>query len=349
MAKVAVIGSGSWGTALSIVLADNQHEVKLWGRSEEQTNEINTNHTNERYLPEVDLPNEIEATTSIEYALEDVETIVLVIPTKAMREVLPQIKEHLSSEKTFVHASKGIEPGTHLRISEIIEEEIPEHLRNAVVVLSGPSHAEEVSLRQPTTVTASSQNIEEAKSVQDLFMNKHFRVYTNPDLIGVEIGGALKNIIAIGSGLTHGLGFGDNAKAALMTRGLAEIGRLGMKLGANPITFAGLSGLGDLIVTCTSIHSRNWRAGNMIGQGKSVDDMLEEMGMVVEGIRTTKAAYELAKELNVDMPITAGLYDVLFHEKSPQEAVAELMGRVKKHEVEDLKLGESDPLNKLEP
>ncbi|WP_096188614.1 NAD(P)H-dependent glycerol-3-phosphate dehydrogenase [Evansella halocellulosilytica] len=349
MSKIAVIGSGSWGTALAIVLADNDHQVRIWGRSEEQINEINDLHQNQRYLPDAKLPETIKASTSINYVLEDADTIVLVIPTKAMREVLPQIKNHMTEEKLFVHASKGIEPGTHLRISEIIEEEIPSQLRSGVVVLSGPSHAEEVSLRQPTTVTASSVNIDKAKYVQDLFMTQHFRVYTNPDLIGVEIGGALKNIIAICSGLTNGLGYGDNAKAALMTRGLAEIGRLGMKLGANPITFAGLSGLGDLIVTCTSVHSRNWRAGNMIGQGMTVDNMLDEMGMVVEGIRTTKAAHELAKKLEVEMPITNGLYNVLFHGKAPQEAVTELMGRVKKHEVEDLKLGDSDPLNHLEP
>lgn len=173
-------------------------------------------------------------------------------------------------------------------------------------------------------------------------MNKHFRVYTNPDLIGVEIGGSLKNIIAIGAGMTNGLGYGDNAKAALMTRGLAEITRLGMKMGANPLTFAGLSGLGDLIVTCTSVHSRNWRAGNMLGKGKSVEEVLSEMGMVVEGIRTTQAAYELARKLEVEMPITNELYEVLFNDKSPEEAVTELMGRVKKHEVEDLKLRKDD-------
>ncbi|WP_096434854.1 NAD(P)H-dependent glycerol-3-phosphate dehydrogenase [Alteribacter populi] len=349
MATITVLGSGSWGTALSVVLADNGHHVKLWGRSEEAAEEMNTRKTNENYLPGVTLPEGIQAYTSMEEALSGCETILYVVPTKAMRGVLKSVTSIINEPVTMVHASKGIEPNTLMRVSEIIEEEVPESLRKSVVVLSGPSHAEEVSLRQPTTVTSSSVTIDAAEYIQDLFMNQHFRVYTNPDLIGVEIGGSLKNIIAIGAGMTNGLGFGDNAKAALMTRGLAEIARLGMKMGANPLTFAGLSGLGDLIVTCTSVHSRNWRAGNMIGKGKTIPEVLDEMGMVVEGIRTTKAAFQLAAQENVEMPITNGLYQVLFHEKEPKEAVEELMGRVKKHEVEDLKLGDLDPLNDLEP
>lgn len=338
MRKIAVLGTGSWGTALALVLADNGHDVRLWGRSQSQVNDINEFHENSRYLPKVKLPTNIVAMTSMEEALHDVESVLFVVPTKAMREVLRKVKDVMTKPLYFIHASKGIEPETHLRVSEVIEQEIPETLRKAVVVISGPSHAEEVGLRQPTTVTSSSLDLEAAKYVQDLFMNQNFRVYTNEDLIGVEIGGALKNIIALCAGMTTGLGYGDNAKAALMTRGLAEIARLGMKLGANPLTFAGLSGLGDLIVTCTSVHSRNWRAGNMLGKGMKLNDVLENMGMVVEGIRTTKAAYQLAKQLNVDMPITNQLYDVLFHDKSPREAVKELMGRVKKHEVEDLNI-----------
>ncbi|MFA9556133.1 NAD(P)H-dependent glycerol-3-phosphate dehydrogenase [Evansella sp. AB-rgal1] len=349
MARIAVLGAGSWGTALSIVLADNGHQVSLWGRFEKQVNEINNKHENSRYLPNIKLPTNISASTNLEEVLEGADTVIFVVPTAAMREVLKEVKKLLKNKPIIAHASKGVEPGSHLRISEIIEEEIPEALRQAVVVLSGPSHAEEVCLRQPTTVTSSSLDMDAATYVQDLFMNQHFRVYTNPDLIGVEIGGALKNIIAICAGMTNGLGFGDNAKAALMTRGLAEIARLGMKLGANPLTFAGLSGLGDLIVTCTSVHSRNWRAGNMIGKGKTVEEVLEEMDMAVEGILTTKAAYQLAEEMNVEMPITNVLYEVLFNNKAADAAVSELMGRVKKHEVEDLKLGGKDPLNHLEP
>ncbi|TMW73611.1 NAD(P)H-dependent glycerol-3-phosphate dehydrogenase [Alteribacter natronophilus] len=349
MSSITVFGAGSWGTALSIVLADNGHDVLLWGRSEAAAEEINDRHTNGKYLPGISLPETLEATTDLEKAAAHGEILLLVVPTKAMRDVLKELNTLLDRPVLMVHASKGIEPDTYLRVSQIIEEEISPEKRRAVVVLSGPSHAEEVSLRQPTTVTSSSLDTEAAEEVQDLFMNQHFRVYTNPDLTGVEIGGSLKNIIALGAGMTSGLGYGDNAKAALMTRGLAEIARLGMKLGANPLTFAGLSGLGDLIVTCTSVHSRNWRAGNMIGKGKSINEVLDEMGMVVEGIRTTKAAYQLAGREGVEMPITKGLYDVLFNEKPPHEAVEELMGRVKKREVEDLKLGETDPLNRLEP
>ncbi|MFN7252189.1 MAG: NAD(P)H-dependent glycerol-3-phosphate dehydrogenase [Anaerobacillus sp.] len=338
MANIAVLGAGSWGSALSIVLSDNNHQVRIWGREEEQIEEINEKHTNERFLPGVTLPENVIGFTNLEAALSGVEAILLVVPTNAFREVLREVRLLLKTKVTFIHASKGIEPDSLKRISEMIEEEIPEQLRKSVVVLSGPSHAEEVSLRQPTTVTSSSLLLEEAEYVQDLFMNMHFRVYTNPDLIGVELGGALKNIIALGAGLTSGLGFGDNAKAALMTRGLAEIARLGIKLGANPLTFAGLSGLGDLIVTCTSVHSRNWRAGNLLAQGKSLDEVLTGMGMAVEGVRTTKAAYQLAIRESIEMPITSVLYDVLFNNKQPQVAVDELMGRVKTHEVEDLSL-----------
>jgi glycerol-3-phosphate dehydrogenase (NAD(P)+) len=205
-----------------------------------------------------------------------------------------------------------------------------------VVVLSGPSHAEEVSLRHPTTVTVSSKSPEAAQKTQDLFMNQHFRVYTNPDIVGVEIGGALKNIIALAAGISDGLGYGDNAKAALITRGLAEIARLGTKMGANPLTFSGLAGIGDLIVTCTSVHSRNWRAGNMLGKGQKLDEVLANMGMVVEGVRTTKAAHQMSTEYDVQMPITDALYGILFEQQDPKKAVDELMARVKKHELEDL-------------
>ncbi|MED1863649.1 NAD(P)H-dependent glycerol-3-phosphate dehydrogenase [Fictibacillus nanhaiensis] len=336
MDKVAVLGAGSWGTALAIVLADNGHNVSLWGRREDQVSEINDNHKNEKYLPGVELPKNIQATTQLNECVKEADTIVLVTPTKAMREVLSQLKNELSSPVTIVHASKGIEPGTYKRISEIIEEELPEAVLDSVVVLSGPSHAEEVSLRQPTTVTVSSINMKAAEKVQDLFINQNFRVYTNPDVVGVELGGALKNIIALGAGLSDGLGYGDNAKAALITRGLAEIARLGTHMGANPLTFSGLTGIGDLIVTCTSVHSRNWRAGNMLGKGMKLEDVLENMGMVVEGVRTTQAAYELSKREEVEMPITQVLYDVLFNGKGAKQAVDDLMQRSRTHEVEDV-------------
>lgn len=334
--KVAVIGAGSWGTALSMVLADNGHEVRLWGHSEAHIDEINQTHTNKKYLPGVQLSNAIVGYISLTAALEGVETIVLAVPTKAIREVIQKIVNFRTEPLTIVHVSKGIEPDTLLRISEIIEEEMPKLLLKDVVVLSGPSHAEEVSLRHPTTVAVSSKNMGAAEEIQDLFINNNFRVYTNPDIVGVEIGGALKNIIALAAGISDGLGFGDNAKAALMTRGLAEIARLGKKMGANPLTFSGLAGIGDLIVTCTSVHSRNWRAGNLLGKGQSLDEVLDNMGMVVEGVRTTKAAHQLSEKYNVSMPISNVLYDILFNNVNPKDAVDSLMGRVKTYEMDDL-------------
>ncbi|MEH7501096.1 NAD(P)H-dependent glycerol-3-phosphate dehydrogenase [Neobacillus drentensis] len=333
---IAVIGAGSWGTALSMVLADNGHEVRLWSHDEMQVNEINEKHTNKKYLPEIVLSELIVGYAFLNDALAGVDTLILAVPTKAIREVIGKIRVVQAGPITVAHVSKGIEPDTLMRISEIIKEEMPKELLSDVVVLSGPSHAEEVSLRHPTTVTVTSENMAAAKKIQDLFINNNFRVYTNSDIIGVEIGGALKNIIALAAGITDGLGYGDNAKAALMTRGLAEIARLGTKMGANPLTFSGLAGIGDLIVTCTSVHSRNWRAGNLLGKGKTLNEVLDNMGMVVEGVRTTKAAYQLAKKYDVNMPITFALYDVLFNGKNAIDAVDVLMARGKTHEMEDL-------------
>lgn len=334
--KVAVIGAGSWGTALAIVLADNGHDVRLWTRRKEQMEEINQRRTNDAYLPGVEIPSGIEAFTSLGEALSAAETIVLAVPTKAIRETVREMTRTAGGPFLIVHVSKGIEPDTLLRISEMIQQEMPPELLKDIVVLSGPSHAEEVSLRHPTTVTVSSDNMDAAEHIQDLFMNQHFRVYTNSDVIGVEIGGALKNIIALAAGMSDGLGYGDNAKAALITRGLAEIARLGTKMGANPLTFSGLAGIGDLIVTCTSVHSRNWRAGNLLGKGKTLDEVLGSMGMVVEGVRTTKAAYQLAQKYGVSMPITSVLYHILFDGKNAKESVELLMARLKTNEMEDL-------------
>ncbi|MDQ0427603.1 glycerol-3-phosphate dehydrogenase (NAD(P)+) [Planomicrobium stackebrandtii] len=335
MEKVSVFGAGSWGTALSYVLAQNGHDLLLWTHRQEQADEINA-HTNKRYLKDTRLPESLKATSDLALAVNHGDILVMAVPTKAIREVCQDIKKVLDRKVLFVHVSKGIEPDSLKRISEMIREEIPEQWIEDVVVLSGPSHAEEVVQEHPTTVTAACENTAAANRIQDLFMNHYFRVYTNTDVIGVEIGGALKNIIALAVGITDGLGFGDNAKAAIMTRGLAEIARLGVKMGATPLTFSGLTGVGDLIVTCTSVHSRNWRAGNMLGKGKSLDEVLEEMGMVVEGIRTTKAAYQLSEAYDVPMPITAALYSVLFDDVSTDEAVGKLMGRMKKNEMEDL-------------
>lgn len=334
--KAAVIGAGSWGTALAMVLADNGHEVRLWGHKEAQIEEINTQRTNRKYLPDVKLPQGITGYSSLDSALRDLDIIILAVPTKAIRDVLKDIEQVSQQPLTVVHVSKGVEPDSLMRISEMIEAEMSGSMLKDLVVLSGPSHAEEVSLRHPTTVAVSSKNMAAAERIQDLFINQYFRVYTNPDIVGVEIGGALKNIIALASGITDGLGYGDNAKAALITRGLAEITRLGSAMGANPLTFSGLTGIGDLIVTCTSVHSRNWRAGNLLGKGQNLDEVLTNMGMVVEGVRTTKAAYQLAQKYEVDMPITNALYGVLFAGKNVKDSVDLLMNRDKRSEMEDL-------------
>lgn len=334
MKKIAVLGAGSWGTALSIVLADNGHDVRLWSHRRDQVEEINEKHGNERYLPNITLPKNLIGYEHIEEAVQDADIVLFVVPTSAIREVCAKIKDIVSVQTVFVHASKGIEPNSLKRISEIIEEELPICKQENIVILSGPSHAEEVALRQPTTVTVASKNDSHAKLVQHVFINEVFRVYTSDDVVGVELGGALKNIIALGAGLSDGLGFGDNAKAALITRGLAEITRLGTSMGANPLTFLGLCGVGDLIVTSTSVHSRNWRAGNLLGKGKTVDEVLSHMGMVVEGIRTTKAAYQLSVEQDVEMPITNGLYSILFEDEDPKEVVEQLMRRERKKELD---------------
>lgn len=332
MNKIAVIGSGSWGTALSIVLADNGHEVRLWGKNKRIIREINEKHINNKYLPNIILPDLIVGYESFEEAVRNVDVVLLAVPTKAIREIVGKLSQLVKKHMTIVHASKGIEPVTFKRISEIILEEMPNDKDNGIVVLSGPSHAEEVSLRHPTTVTAAAKDIQMAERIQDLFMNHYFRVYTNSDIVGVEIGGSLKNIIALGAGISDGLGYGANAKAALITRGLSEMSKIGIKIGAKPLTFSGLTGIGDLIVTCTSVHSRNWRAGNLLGKGYKLEEVLNNMGMVVEGVTTTEAVYHLSRELNVDMPITSALYEILFNSKCPRQSVNELMNRVGREE-----------------
>jgi glycerol-3-phosphate dehydrogenase (NAD(P)+) len=333
---IGVLGAGSWGTALAIVLADNGHEVALWTRNENQAREINENHTNKRFLPNLNLSNRIVSTTSMEQAVKGKQAVLIVTPSHVVREVSAKMIALLDPETAIIHAVKGIEPDTLQRMSEVIYESGLDKERNGLVVLSGPSHAEEVSLKSPTTVVVASENQASAQVAQDLLINSYFRVYTNPDVVGVELGGALKNIIALGAGLSDGLGFGDNAKAALLTRGLAEISRLGIAMGANPLTFSGLAGVGDLIVTCTSHHSRNWRAGNLLGQGKPLQEVLDNMGMVVEGVKTTKAAFMLAQKYEIEMPITKELYRVLFQEKNPRTAVEDLMGRGKTQEIEKM-------------
>lgn len=334
--KAAVLVAGSWGTALASVLADNGFDVMLWSRHPEQVEEINNKQRNSRFLKDAKLSERIRGTVSMEEAVTGASAVVIVAPSAAVREVARKLNPLLTERMQLIHATKGFEMDSHKRITEILAEELPGFDPNKIVVLSGPSHAEEVIVRCPTTVVVAAANTEAAEAAQDLFINSYFRVYTNPDVIGVEVGGALKNIIALGAGMNDGLGYGDNAKAALMTRGLAEIARLGVAMGANPLTFAGLAGLGDLVVTCTSRHSRNWRAGYMLGQGLPLDEVLEQMGMVVEGVKTTKAAHELCRQYNVSMPITDALYQVLFERKPPKQAVEELMGRVRTREIEEV-------------
>jgi len=336
MKKTAVLVAGSWGTAIASVLADNDVNVTLWTRNEAQADEINRHHTNERFLPGTRLSDKIVATTSIGEAVSGAEAVVFVVPSAGMRAVAAAVRPYLNPDALVVHATKGFEIDSLKRMTEVLAEELPQADAAKIVALSGPSHAEEVIRKCPTTVVVAAEHIPSAEAAQDLFINGYFRVYTNPDVVGVEVGGALKNIIALGAGLSDGLGFGDNAKAALMTRGLAEIGRLGLEMGANPLTFAGLAGIGDLVVTCTSVHSRNWRAGSMLGKGMSLDDVLSSMGMVVEGVKTTKAAYALAERFGVTMPITTALYQVLFEGKTPKTAVEDLMGRVRTHELEEV-------------
>lgn len=330
MSKVAFLGGGSFGTALGILLADKGLEVSIYDRDKSVVDDINLNKKNDKYIKDLVIPKNVTAFNDLDEALKDIKFLVLAVPSHVVRAASRSIKGKISSDVIIVSIAKGIEEGTNLRLSEVIEEELP---NNKVVILSGPSHAEEVAFDIPTTVVVSSKDEEAANIVQDLFMTNNFRVYINEDLVGVEIGGAVKNIIALAAGVCDGIGYGDNTKAALMTRGMAEIVRVGMKLGGKPETFLGLTGMGDLIVTCTSLHSRNRRAGYLIGSGKSAEEATKEVGMVVEGIKACRAFYELKEKLQVEMPITDILYRVLFENKDPKDAVIFLMGREKKSEI----------------
>ncbi|MDY2737417.1 NAD(P)H-dependent glycerol-3-phosphate dehydrogenase [Intestinibacter sp.] len=333
MDKMCVVGTGSWGSALALALRKNGYKVDMWTRNQKQAEEINTTRENSKFLPGVVFPDGIKISTDLESVIKDSKIVVLAVPSQAVRSVSRQIKPFIKKEQIIVDVAKGLEKGTGLRLSQVVKEELP---NNEYVTLSGPSHAEEVSRYMPTTIVAASQNLKVAEIVQEAFMNPTLRVYTNPDIIGVELGGALKNIIAFGAGMCDGLGYGDNTKAALMTRGITEIGRLGVAMGANVTTFTGLSGIGDLIVTCTSMHSRNRRAGILMGQGKSLEETLDEVQMVVEGIVATEVAYKVSKELNIDMPITNAIYSVLYQGVDPKEAVKTLMTRNKKNEMEEV-------------
>lgn len=333
MKNIGILGGGSWGTAIANVLGNKNYELDFYMRDEKVATQINEMKVNNKYLPDITLSGNINATTDLEKACADKKYLVFAVPTNAARPVANEIKNFIDPGTVIINLAKGIEVNTHLRVSEIIGEVLPE---NPFVALSGPSHAEEVARNVPTAVVAASKDIEVAQTVQDLFLTDMFRVYTNTDLVGVEIGGALKNIIALAAGMNDGLQYGDNTKAMLMTRGTYEMSKLGIKLGAIPHTFNGLTGIGDLIVTCTSMHSRNRRCGLYIGEGMKVEDAIKKVGMVVEGIKTTKSAYELSKQYGVEMPITEKLYHVLYEDYDAKKAVLALMRREKKEEIEDI-------------
>lgn len=333
MYNISIIGAGSWGTAIAILLAKKGCNVKQWVRRQELCLQIRETKENLTYLPGVVLPNNIDVSSDLEYCCKDREILVIATPSHAVRETVQKMKPYVAKEQIIVNLAKGIENETLMRMSQIIEEILPD---NPVAVLSGPCHAEEVARDIPTAIVSSAKERWIAERVQDVFMTPKFRVYTNPDIVGVELGGALKNIIALGAGVIDGLGFGDNTKAALMTRGIVEISRLGESLGANTLTFAGLSGIGDLIVTCTSMHSRNRKAGIAIGEGKSLEEILGGTSMVVEGVRTTKAAYDLACKMGVEMPITEEIYNLLYKKEDVKNSVINLMMRAKTHEAEDI-------------
>jgi len=333
MYNVSIIGAGSWGTAIAVLLAKKGCKVKQWVRRPELCGQIKETRENITYLPGVVLPSNIDISSDLEYCCKSSEVLVIATPSHAVRETVNSIKPYVSDYQIIVSIAKGIENGTLMRMSQIIEEILPD---NKVAVLSGPCHAEEVARDIPTAIVSSARERKVAEYIQDVFMTPKFRVYTNPDIIGVELGGALKNIIAIGAGVIDGLGFGDNTKAALMTRGIVEISRLGESLGANNLTFAGLSGIGDLIVTCTSMHSRNRRAGIAIGEGKSLEEVLGGTSMVVEGVKTTKSAYDLALKMGVEMPITQEIYNLLYNKEDVKKSVINLMMRAKTHESEDV-------------
>ena len=330
MSNVAFLGGGSFGTALGILLANKGHKVSIYDRDKAVVNDINNNRKNDKYIKDLEIPKNVNAYNDLDYALKDVKYLVLAVPSHVIRSASKSVKDKIDKDVIVISIAKGIEEGTNLRLSEVIEEELP---NNKVVILSGPSHAEEVAFDIPTTVVVASKYANATSEVQDLFITSNFRVYTNDDLIGVEVGGAVKNIIALAAGVCDGIGYGDNSKAALMTRGMAEIVRIGTKLGGKPETFLGLTGIGDLIVTCTSLHSRNRRAGFLIGKGESTEEAIKDVGMVVEGIKACKAFYQLKEKLNIEMPITDVLYKVLFHNKDPKDAVVELMEREKKNEI----------------
>lgn len=330
MAKVSVLGAGSWGTALSLLLCKNGHEVTLWSALEDEVRMLCEKREHESKLPGVRLPEDMKITADLEDSLQDPDVAVLAVPSPFTRSTAHRMAPFVKKGQIIVNVAKGVEEHTLMTLSEIISEEIPQA---DVCVLSGPSHAEEVGKDLPTTCVVSAEKRETAEYLQGIFMSPVFRVYTTPDILGVELGGALKNVIALAAGTADGLGYGDNTKAALITRGIAEISRLGTKMGARAETFYGLSGIGDLIVTCASVHSRNRKAGYLMGKGYTMQEAMDEVKMVVEGVYSARAAKSLAEKYQVEMPIIEEVNKVLFEDKPAADAVRDLMLRDKKVET----------------
>ncbi len=326
-AEVAVLGAGSWGTALAKLLAENGHAVRLWARRPEQAEAIERERANGAYLPGFELPRNLRAVSDLDEALSGVSLVLSVVPTHGLRHVLGEAAAHLPEDAPILSCTKGIENSTLLLVSEIFEELLPKERHRLLTYLAGPSFAREVAARMPTAVTVAGHDADVCARVQSLLMNDVFRVYTSDDVVGCELGGALKNVIAIAAGIGDGLGFGHNTRAALITRGLAEIGRLATKRGAHPMTVNGLAGMGDLVLTCTGDLSRNRKVGLALGRGEKIGDILAGMTMVAEGVRTTRSAHELAQRDGVEMPITAAMYRILYEEQDPREAVVDLMSR----------------------
>ncbi|MGM9941094.1 MAG: NAD(P)H-dependent glycerol-3-phosphate dehydrogenase [Bulleidia sp.] len=329
--KIRVLGTGSWGSALAQVLADNGQDVVMWGIDEGEVNDIENNHHNSKYF-EAEINHDVHATTDLA-CVKDADVLLVAVPVLALESVVNQIAPLLDHPVIFINVAKGFHPTTHERLSVVMERLIPQSMRKAIVSLIGPSHAEEVIIRLLTSVNAVCEDEEQAKVVQELFSNAYFRVYTNTDVIGAEIGVALKNVMAIASGILEGVGQGDNARAALMTRGLAEMTRYGVAHGGKKETFLGLDGVGDLIVTCTSMHSRNFTAGLQIGKDGSAEGFWKENRRTVEGVNACKVVYEQAKKEGIEMPIVNEVYRVLYENKKPSDAIADLMGRSLKPEI----------------
>jgi glycerol-3-phosphate dehydrogenase (NAD(P)+) len=325
--KISVLGAGGWGTTLAILLHYNGHNVTLWEYKKSYAKELIKKRVNSDYLPGIKIPKGIIITHDVEESTDDKNLIVLAVPSQFLRGVVKNINYHKIEDAILVSVSKGIEKNTLMTMSQLIKDILPHISENQIGVISGPSHAEEVSQRVPTAVVAASADIETSKTIQAAFMTSYFRIYSSTDILGVELGGAFKNIIAIGAGIIDGAGFGDNTKAAIMTRGVAEISRLGLAMGARPETFAGLSGMGDLIVTCMSRHSRNRFVGEQIGKGKTLKEILKSMEQVAEGVETTRSAKQLASKNDIETPITNEVYKILYEDKDPVKATTDLMTR----------------------